>query len=39
MEIDGHRAALPESSSPIGFAIDAEGELSELQEGERPDCT
>lgn len=38
MEIDGSPAQLPESSSPIGFAVDGKGNLTELQEGERPDC-
>ena len=38
MEIDGSPADLPESSSPIGFAVDGKGRLTELQEGERPDC-
>ena len=38
MEIDGRPADLPESSSPIGFAVDGKGRLTELQEGERPDC-
>jgi transcriptional regulator with XRE-family HTH domain len=38
MEIDGSPAHLPESSSPIGFAIDENGHLTELQEGERPEC-
>ena len=38
MEIDGSPADLPESSSPIGFAVDGKGRLTELREGERPDC-
>jgi hypothetical protein len=38
MEIDGSPAHLPESSSPIGFAVDENGHLTELQEGERPEC-
>ncbi len=38
MEIDGSPADLPESSGPIGFAVDGRGRLTELQEGERPDC-
>jgi hypothetical protein len=38
MEIDGSPAHLPESSSPIGFAVDAKGHLKELKEGERPEC-
>ena len=38
MEINGRPAHLPESSSPIGFAVDEDGHLTELQEGERPEC-
>jgi hypothetical protein len=38
MEIDGSPAHLPESSSPIGFAVDENGRLTELKEGERPEC-
>jgi cytoskeleton protein RodZ len=38
MEINGRPAQLPESSSPIGFAVDEDGHLTELQEGERPEC-
>jgi Helix-turn-helix domain len=38
MTVDGRQASLPPSSSPVGYEIDAEGELSELEEGERPDC-
>jgi hypothetical protein len=38
MEINGSPAHLPESSSPIGFAVDEKGHLTELQEGERPEC-
>jgi hypothetical protein len=38
MRIDGHRADVPASSSPVGYVIDSEGELSSLEEGERPDC-
>jgi hypothetical protein len=38
MEINGSPAHLPESSSPIGFEIDEDGHLTELQEGERPEC-
>jgi cytoskeletal protein RodZ len=39
MEIDGSPAHLPESSSPIGFSVDENGQLSELKEGERPECS
>jgi helix-turn-helix protein len=38
MVIDGRKADVPASSSPVGYAIDANGTLSELEEGERPDC-
>lgn len=39
MSVDGERQDLPEPTSPIGFAIDARGAVSELPEGERPTCT
>ncbi len=39
MEIDGSPAHLPPSSSPIGFSVDEKGRLTELQEGERPECS
>jgi hypothetical protein len=38
LNVDGARAHTPESSSPIGFAIDSAGKLSEIPEGERPEC-
>jgi cytoskeleton protein RodZ len=38
LELDGSPAKTPESSSPIGFSIDADGKLSEIPEGERPEC-
>jgi hypothetical protein len=38
MEINGSPAHLPASSSPIGFSVDEDGRLTELQEGERPEC-
>jgi hypothetical protein len=38
MEINGSPAHLPPSSSPIGFSIDEKGRLTELKEGERPEC-
>jgi hypothetical protein len=38
IQIDGREAETPSSSSPIGFEIDSEGELRELEEGQRPDC-
>jgi Helix-turn-helix domain len=36
--VDGRRAAIEESSSPVGYAVDGKGRLSELEEGERPSC-
>ena len=39
MTVDGQQARIPATSSPIGYAIDAGGELRELSEGERPTCT
>lgn len=38
MLVDGRDAEVPASSSPVGYRIDAGGELSTLEEGERPDC-
>jgi cytoskeleton protein RodZ len=38
MLIDGRKADVPPSSSPVGYAIDSDGGLSTLEEGERPDC-
>lgn len=39
MLIDGREAAVPATSSPLGYAIDSAGELTELDEAERPTCT
>ncbi len=39
MTVDGKRAKIPTSSSPVGYAIDGKGHLSEIPEGERPTCT
>lgn len=39
MLIDGEEAAIPPTASPIGYSIDASGQLSELSETERPTCT
>lgn len=36
--VDGERAAVAESSSPVGYRVDGSGELIALEEGERPDC-
>jgi cytoskeleton protein RodZ len=38
MFVDGEQADVPESSSPVGYSIDGSGELTALEEGERPDC-
>jgi cytoskeleton protein RodZ len=38
LDVDGSPQPTPESSSPIGFAIDSHGNLSEIPEGERPEC-
>jgi transcriptional regulator with XRE-family HTH domain len=37
LTVDGEAVPTPESSSPIGFAIKG-GKLSEIPEGERPEC-
>jgi cytoskeleton protein RodZ len=39
MLIDGKEAEIPATSSPIGYAIDRSGELTQLSEAERPTCT
>lgn len=38
MTIDDRPADVPPSSSPVGYAIGSDGDLSALDEGERPDC-
>lgn len=38
MFVDGKPAEIPESSSPVGYRVDSDGELIALEEGERPDC-
>lgn len=38
MLIDGREAEIPATSSPIGYAIDSAGNLTELEEAERPTC-
>jgi hypothetical protein len=38
MLIDGREAEIPATSSPIGYAIDSSGKLTELGEAERPTC-
>jgi hypothetical protein len=39
MFVDGKEAEIPATSSPIGYSIDAEGDLTRLSETERPTCT
>lgn len=39
MSVDGQQQNLPEPASPIGFAVDAQGSVRELPEGERPTCS
>jgi len=39
MLIDGREADIQATSSPIGYAIDSSGKLTELNEAERPTCT
>ncbi|HVY76911.1 MAG TPA: RodZ domain-containing protein [Solirubrobacterales bacterium] len=39
MQVDGREADIPETSSPVGYAIESSGELTELDEAERPSCT
>ncbi len=38
MTVDGERAEVAESSSPVGYRVEAGGRLIALEEGERPDC-
>ena len=38
MQVDGRQADIPESSSPLGYAIDSRGGLRSLSEAERPTC-
>ncbi|MGE5282701.1 MAG: RodZ domain-containing protein [Chloroflexota bacterium] len=38
MTIDGKRTEIPPTSSPVGYAIDSAGRLTELSEAERPTC-
>lgn len=39
MTIDGREAEIPATASPVGYAIDRDGTLEPLAEGERPECT
>ena len=38
MTIDGKRTEIPPTASPVGYAIDAVGTLTQLSESERPTC-
>jgi cytoskeleton protein RodZ len=38
MVLDGERAKIEESSSPVGYRVESGGKLIALEEGERPDC-
>lgn len=38
MYVDGEPAPIEESSSPVGYRIDADGAPVALEEGDRPDC-
>lgn len=38
MFVDGRRAKVPPSSSPVGYRVGSGGGLVALQEGERPSC-
>lgn len=38
MVVDGKRADVEESSSPVGYRVEEGGKLIALEEGERPDC-
>jgi hypothetical protein len=36
--VNGKQAEVPASSSPVGYRVDSGGDLTALEEGERPDC-
>lgn len=36
--VDGERSEIEASSSPVGYAVDGDGKVKALEEGERPDC-
>jgi hypothetical protein len=38
MFVDGKRARVPASSSPVGYSVGSSGKLIALEEGERPSC-
>jgi transcriptional regulator with XRE-family HTH domain len=39
MLINGRRAEIPATASPVGYRINSHGELKPLEESERPTCT
>jgi hypothetical protein len=39
MTIDDKQAQIPATASPIGYAVDSGGGLTELEESQRPTCT
>jgi cytoskeleton protein RodZ len=39
VSVDGKKAKTEPSNSPVGYEIDSGGELTPLEEGERPTCT
>jgi hypothetical protein len=39
MLVDGREAEIQATSSPVGYSIDSGGQLTELDEAERPTCT
>jgi hypothetical protein len=39
MLVDGKEAEIPATPSPLGYAIDAEGKMTQLPESARPTCT
>jgi hypothetical protein len=38
MTVDGKDAEIPETPSPIGYAVESDGQLARLAESERPTC-
>jgi hypothetical protein len=38
MQVDGTETEIPESASPLGYAIGGDGALKPLAEAERPTC-
>ncbi len=38
LTVDGKEVETPPSASPVGYEIDTGGDLTPLEEGERPDC-